>query len=75
MSGTQHFSAWRSTAAARKENMKLAGLRLRPADPVAADAAFDKVRQVLSKILHNVGVFGKFRGKNVSQQAGDADRS
>ena len=29
MSGTQHFSAWRSTAAARKETMKLAGLHLR----------------------------------------------
>ena len=29
MSGTQHFSAWHSTAAARKETMKLAGLRLR----------------------------------------------
>ena len=26
---TQHFSAWCSTAAARKETMKLAGLRLR----------------------------------------------
>ena len=29
MSGTQHFSAWCSTAAERKETMKLAGLRLR----------------------------------------------